>query len=753
MATVADLLVRIRGDNASLLAALRSSTAGLDRLVTKTTIVGAAIAAATATAALAGASVKASLDFETAFTGVEKTVNASRAELDELRATIRAMSREIPVTAVELARIGQIAGQLGVQGTDNIARFIDTVARIGVATDLSTEEAAVGFARLSNIMGFPIERVDQLASAVVALGNNVAANEGEILDFALRISGAGRLVGLTEGQVLSLSAVLPELGIQAEAGGTAVQRALLKINEAVAAGGDDLALLAKVSGQTVAEFTQQWGTDAFGAFTNFVAGLNTTGADASLILDELGIGGQRGARTMLALAQNADLLADRLAIANPEFQNAVALTNESARAFSTGASQIQVFKNRITDAMITAGDAIKVQLLAALAGLNAWFDANGPKLIAFWKAIQPTVVDFGRSVQNTARVVVFLGSKIAQVVEFGINAWNSLPEPVRAVAKAIAAVATPIGQVALAFKLLGGGWRNVANGMIGVAETMINAVLEALNALTDKIGDILEGIRKVPFLGDKLGIPEGQIFEGGFGPVTLGRIAQPGGPQIARGAGLTDEEVGALAESISPAVTPPPSISDSWDGFAAGAGGAADAAKSLAERMDEAGQLAIDRQKALVANRLDEAARDAAESLRKLREEAEAEASRRAAVARSAAQNQFGKGGTFGTSALGLSASVEGFGIGGRFTDLAQFERSVLEQGFANGLTQSQIDDLIAQGRSQAEAEMAAEQRVADVQSRREQARGLTDAELLAAVSGQSVSVELSSDLQLAGNP
>lgn len=72
-----------------------------------------------------------------------------------------------------------------------------------------------------------------MGSTVVALGNNFATTESEIVNFATNIASAGEIAGLTTDQVFAISAAFSSVGIEAEAGGTATQKVLLAINKAV----------------------------------------------------------------------------------------------------------------------------------------------------------------------------------------------------------------------------------------------------------------------------------------------------------------------------------------------------------------------------------------------------------------------------------------------------------------------------------------------------------------------------------------
>src|SRR5690606_23250514 len=98
------------------------------------------------------------------------------------------------------------AGQLGIQ-TDAILSFTQVVADLGVATEnLKGEEAAKQMARFANIMRMSQRDFDRLGSTIVHLGNNLATTEGELMEFGLRMAGAGKIAGLTEAQVLAIGA-------------------------------------------------------------------------------------------------------------------------------------------------------------------------------------------------------------------------------------------------------------------------------------------------------------------------------------------------------------------------------------------------------------------------------------------------------------------------------------------------------------------------------------------------------------------
>ena len=311
-----------------------------------------------------GSSMGAVISYETAFTGITKTVDATAEEFAQLDANIRHLATtSLPVGRNELAGIGQIAGQLGVRGVDNLTKFIDTVAKIHTATNLSSQEAALDFARFSGVMGVPIAKVDELASGVVGLGNTMkTSGEQEIMAFSMRIMGAGKVAGLTADQVFALAGATAEVGVEAEAGGTAVSLALTAMSKAVAEGGDELALFAGISGMTSAEFAKQWKEDAFQAFVAFETGLGKAGDQGIIALDNLGLGGVRARQALVGLSQDTGRLTFALDKFKTSAVGANALNTEFGKFAATSASQITIFKNNVVE----LSDAIGVTLVNAL---------------------------------------------------------------------------------------------------------------------------------------------------------------------------------------------------------------------------------------------------------------------------------------------------------------------------------------------------------------------------------------------------
>lgn len=171
-----------------------------------------------------GATIKAAMDWESAFAGVKKTVDEVTEangnvviSYEDLENQLRSLAKELPASHTEIAAVAEAAGQLGIQ-TENVTAFTKTMIDMGESTNLSAETAATELARFANITQMSQSKFSNLGSSIVDLGNNFATTEAEISAMALRLAGAGSQIGMSEGDILGFAAALSSVGIEAEAG-------------------------------------------------------------------------------------------------------------------------------------------------------------------------------------------------------------------------------------------------------------------------------------------------------------------------------------------------------------------------------------------------------------------------------------------------------------------------------------------------------------------------------------------------------
>ena len=402
----------------------------------------------TAAAAGLGMAAKASMDWESSWAGVLKTVDGTPEQLKAVEDGLRGLAQELPASHQEIAAVAEAAGQLGVQ-TGSVVEFTRTMIDLGETTNLSAEEAATSLARFSNIMGTSQDDVDRLGSTLVGLGNNFATTEGEIMAMGMRLSGIGAQLGLTEGDVLGLAAAMSSVGIEAEAGGTAMTMGMKKIDSAVREGGESLAGFAEVAGMSNEEFAKLWSEDSAAGLEAFVHGLANAGAEGesmSAILSDLGIKGIREADTFLRLAANADGLSEALAQGNTEFDRNLALVEEANKRYETTESQLKIARNAIVDAGIEIGASLLPVLADAAGGiadLAGWFGALPDP-------VQRSVTGLGAIVATTGLVAGGL-MKVVPAAMDTVAAFRDLRTTSPNVAKGLSSVAGFATRAGVAF--------------------------------------------------------------------------------------------------------------------------------------------------------------------------------------------------------------------------------------------------------------------------------------------------------------
>lgn len=303
--------------------------------------------------------VQASMDFESAITGVAKTTDLTDGELADMSDAIKAMSTEIPASTTEIAAVAEAAGQLGIQ-KDALLDFTRVMTMLGTATNMTAEDAATALARFANITGMSADNYDRLGAVIVDLGNNFATTESEITQMGTRLASGGKLAGLTEPQIMALAAAMSSVGIEAEAGGTAMTQTLNAIEKAVATGEDSLQSFADVAGMSADSFAEMWNTDALGALTAFIRGLGNLdeqGESAVLVLEDLGLTGIRQSNMLKSLALAADQMDSAVQTANTAWDENIALTNEANKRYATTQSKLDMMQNAYNNLKVAVGDA------------------------------------------------------------------------------------------------------------------------------------------------------------------------------------------------------------------------------------------------------------------------------------------------------------------------------------------------------------------------------------------------------------
>ncbi|MDT2462837.1 phage tail tape measure protein [Enterococcus avium] len=389
------------------------------------------------TAPIAAGSVavaKAAISWESSFAGVKKTNDEVRNSngnvvysYKDLENGLRDLAKQLPASHAEIAKVAEAAGQLGIK-TQNVKSFTKTMIDLGESTNMSAETAATSLARFANITQMSQKDFDKLGSSIVDLGNNYATTEAEITEMALRIAGAGKQVGMSQGDILGFATALSSVGVEAEAGGSAISKVMVQmqlavekgtgafgeleerannagfsigeVSQAVVNGGKPLKSMAEalgmnssslkkmykeadksktslenfasVAGISNEQFSKLFKNDPSKAIMKFIQGLSNAekqGTSAIKMLDDMDIKEVRLRDSLLRAANASGVFDNAIKTGNKAWKENSALTEEANKRYETTESKLKMLKNEAVDAAIDLGgpfvDALRDGLKAS----------------------------------------------------------------------------------------------------------------------------------------------------------------------------------------------------------------------------------------------------------------------------------------------------------------------------------------------------------------------------------------------------
>ena len=479
--------------------------------------------------AVGKSAVNSIIDFESAFTGVTKTVDeTATTTYEDLQESIKGMATVTASSKEEIARIMEVSGQLGISA-DDITEFTRTMIELGDTTDLSAEEAAVALAQFRNITGETATKdVYKLGSALVDLGNNFETNEVDIMNMSSYLASTAHNLGFSETQILGLSTAMASLGINAEAGGSALSKTFTQFEKithgATKSAKSQMETLQKLLGaRNNKEITDMWEANPNEFFMRFLEGLNKVekeGGSMTATLNELGLSAVRQMNGLNALVANTDKLRDAERTASQAYKEGNALQVEADKRYGTTASKIQQMKEKVDNLALEFGDNLLPILEKALGVLDkavAWFSSldeeaqeNIVKFGLVAAAIGPVTTAIGGLTTVGGGAVTMLSSLVSGAIQ--------IPGKMASMATAIANASGTTGKLTTA--LLGSteGMSTFAKVGNGLKMAGLIGILVAVIANFDKITAAAEGaIEKVmKFTGLDAKLTEGALSKAGI---------------------------------------------------------------------------------------------------------------------------------------------------------------------------------------------------------------------------------------------
>lgn len=350
-----------------------------------------------------GGPIQAAAEFETAMANVTRVVDFGSPEgLRQFQDQLFALSREIPIAVNGLADIAAAAGQAGIAG-DDLIRFTDAAARIGVAFDIGADQAGGAMANLMTALGMTIDETVSLADAMNHLSNNQASSASAILDVVQRVGAQATMFGFTAEQTAAFASAMVAAGSQSDVAATSFRN----MGAALTRGASATA--------TQREAFEQLGLDAEAVARSMQENAVETTVDVLRRIGELpremqaAVSSQlfgNEARALGPLLTNLDLVQETLGMVADRANYAGSAFEEFERQNQTFASNMQRLRNVLTQLQISIGNA----LLPAISQLG---ESIAPLItrLAELAAAYPNVT--AAVVGATAAVIAFRGAMAA----------------------------------------------------------------------------------------------------------------------------------------------------------------------------------------------------------------------------------------------------------------------------------------------------------------------------------------------------
>jgi TP901 family phage tail tape measure protein len=293
----------------------------------------------------AGAALQYNMDLSDAYSNIQKVTGLTSDSVKELDAQLKSIVTRSSID--ELRQLAVEAGKLGIEGVNNISKFVKEADQIRVALgeDLGPE-AITQIGRLSQI--FSVSML-QIGSAINEIGAQSAATEAFQVDFLNRMAGTGPTAKIAADELLGYSATLENMGQTAEVSGTALSKFFLEFIK-------DIEKFGNIAGMQKGKLTEVFnskGTNA--AFVAFLENLKKSkngSVELARSLDEMGIDGARSTGVFLALANSTEELNKQQGIANKALNEGTSLTNEFNIKNQNLAATMEKLKNFLKEAFL-----------------------------------------------------------------------------------------------------------------------------------------------------------------------------------------------------------------------------------------------------------------------------------------------------------------------------------------------------------------------------------------------------------------
>ena len=375
----------------------------------KAQIIGAQSMAAGATITAPIANItKDFMTFEDAMIGVARQVDGLKdksgnftQEFDQWKIKIHDLSKELPLTTVQIANMIESAARMNV-AKDELEDFVRLNTQMAVAFDAANpDELVEQYGKVTNNFHLSAKASRELADAINYLDDNAISKGTEIIGFMNRVSGIAGIAKISEKNMAALGSTLQTAGATEEQSATAINAIFTRLSQASKKKPVKNGLAALGLRPSAVELGMA--KDAQGTLEKIVNAINRLpepkrlGTIADLV-------GTEHAKTLSLLVSKTDDWRRQVKLANSEEAKG-SMGREFETRMKALSASTQIFTNRLFNLKTAIGGTLAPTLhniLDKLGGIvdkfKAWIETNpelARKILLVASALGTTLTAFG----------------------------------------------------------------------------------------------------------------------------------------------------------------------------------------------------------------------------------------------------------------------------------------------------------------------------------------------------------------------
>lgn len=248
-----------------------------------------------------------------------KTIDGQKRTFNDYKNNVNAVRREFGDTTAGAAQLIQTLSKLN-DHTATVKSLADTYEKLGKASGEAPTALAASMTQLQRTMGTSQRDTEKYANQLTVLQARSNSSAQAILEFSNSIAPVGRLVGMTQTDLMGFSNGFIKAGQDGYQAANVFNKIISDISNATKTGSPLLNQYANLVDMTTQNFKSLSGTDQV---LRFFDAVNRQGPNAISALNRLGYDGQRTLRTITAMTQSGGGIAAEIAAARNADPNAL----------------------------------------------------------------------------------------------------------------------------------------------------------------------------------------------------------------------------------------------------------------------------------------------------------------------------------------------------------------------------------------------------------------------------------------------